>query len=142
MATPTPAQHAVAQDVAAGDRRQRPGKFLLLEELLPLKAPDENDPYQYARVQKQRESGLRKPLFNGGDWAGFISQFEACSDYYGWSEKTKAIRLYTSIIDDARKFLGSVQAGAWTFARLKKHMDVQFGTNNVLADIQQQLFAI
>ena len=142
VATPTPAQYVAAQDVAAGDRRQRTGKFLSSEELLPLEAPDENDPYRYAGEQRQRESGLRMPLFNGGDWAGFISQFEACSEYYGWSEKTKAIRLYTSIIDDARKSLGSVQAGAWTFARLKKHMEVRYGKNKVFADIQQQLFAI
>ena len=145
---PSPVQHAAAQEVAAGDRRQRAGKYHSQDELLPLEAPDENDPYQRAGEHRdpqghyrQRESGLRMPLFDGGDWAGFISQFEACSEYYGWTEKTKSIRLYTSIIGEARKSLGSAQAGAWSFARLKKHMEVRFGKNKVFAQIQAELFA-
>ena len=119
------------------------------EVLLPLEVPDENDPYidlGMARDDDQeqhrpRESGLRMPLFDGGDWAGFISQFEACSAYYGWKDKTKAIRLYTSIVGNARKSLGTARAGTWSFARLKRHMEVRYGKNKVFATIQEELFS-
>ena len=148
IATPTPVQYMSTQAVAAGDRRQQTEKYRTREELLPLEAPDENDIYQQIGDKRgkrghyeHRESSLRMPLFDGGDWAGFISQFEACDAYYGWDEKTRAIRLYTSIIGDARKSLGSVPAGAWSFARLKKHMEVRFGKNKVFAQIQAELFS-
>ena len=145
---PTPAQHQLASDTAAGDRVLK-NKHRSHEVLLPLEVPDENDPYvnQYAipddkyEHSRPRESGLRMPLFDGVDWAGFISQFEACSAYYGWKEKTKAIRLYTSIVGDARKSLGTARAANWPFDRLKRHMEVRFGKNKVFATIQEELFA-
>ena len=115
IATPTPVQYMSAQAVAAGDRGQQTDKYCSREELLLLEAPDENDICQQMGDKREkrehyehRESSLRMLLFDGGDWAGFISQFEACDSYYGWDEKTRAIRLYTSIIGDARKLLGSV----------------------------------
>ena len=116
---------------------------------MPLKVPDENDSYvnQYVipdnnhEQSRPRESGLRMPLFDGVDWAGFISQFEACSAYYCWNEKTKAIRLYISIVSDARILLGTARAANWPFDRLKRHMEVRFGKNKVFATIQEEMFA-
>ena len=68
-----------------------------------------------------------------------MSQFEACVDYYGWTDKTKTIRLYTSIVGDARKTLGSVSANNWTYGQLKKHMEVRYGKSKVYAQIQTEL---
>ena len=68
-----------------------------------------------------------------------MSQFEACIDYYGWTEKTKTIRLYTSIVGDARKTLGTVSANNWTYNQLKKHMEVRYGKSKVYAQIQTEL---
>ena len=144
----TPAQHIAARESAAGDNSVKSRLDHNHEALLPLEAPDENDPYvddmadtasngQY----RQRETGLRMPLFDGGDWAGFMSQFEACTEYYKWNEKTKAIRLYTSITGDARKSLGSARAGSWPYARLKRHLEVRYGKIKPFAQIQEELFA-
>lgn len=81
------------------------------------------------------------PTFDGQDWAGFISQFEACVEYYRWTTKTKTIRLYTSIVGDARKSLGTVQARSWEFEKLKRHLEVRYGRSYVFAQIQAELFA-
>ena len=81
------------------------------------------------------------PLFDGGDWAGFMSQFEACINYYGWTEKTKTIRLYTSIVGAARKTLGDVNVSTWTYAQLTKHMEVRYGRSKVYAQIQSELLS-
>ena len=145
-----PAQHLIAREAAAGDHPAKQRLDRNREALLPLEAPDENDPYAAVSAASQnnprqnqfRESGLRMPLFDGVDWAGFMSQFEACNEYYRWNEKTKAVRLYTSIIGAARKSLGSARAGSWSYDRLKRHMEVRYGKNKPFAQIQRELFAL
>ena len=135
------------RQAAAGDQVLRKSKSRYEEELVPLRAPAEDDVYvntmpdrsKRERMLTSREGGLRMPLFDGGDWAGFMSQFEACINYYGWTEKTKTIRLYTSIVGDARKTLGAVGASNWSYAQLKRHMEVRYGKSKVFAQIQAEL---
>ena len=129
---------------AAGDQQVRREKTPLRRQtaLLPLREPEDDIDSGVASPRERyfsRESGLRMPLFDGGDWAGFMSQFEACINYYGWTEKTKAIRLYTSIVGEARKTLGAVGASNWSFAQLKRHMEVRYGKSKVFAQIQAEL---
>ena len=140
--------HQRAKEAAAGDQNIKSQKPRQAEVLLPLKAPSDEDSYvQYNTTERSRgryqphESGLRMPLFDGGDWAGFMSQFEACINYYGWTEKTKTIRLYTSIVGAARKTLGAVNTSTWTYAQLKKHMEVRYGKSKVYAQIQSELLS-
>ena len=140
--------HRKMRQTAAGDQRQSSHKTSHHRELLPLKEPsDEDQDVQYNSAKPSRghyqshESGLRMPLFDGGDWAGFMSQFEACINYYGWTEKTKTIRLYTSIVGKARKTLGAVNANTWSYAQLKKHMEVRYGRSKVYAQIQSELLS-
>ena len=144
--TPEVVEHRQQRAAAAGDQRVRKTKPTTLRRephvLLPLRAPDEDEASGPATPREQyhsREGGLRMPLFDGGDWAGFMSQFEACINYYGWTEKTKTIRLYTSIVGDARKTLGAVGASNWSFAQLKRHMEVRYGKSKVFAQIQAEL---
>ena len=146
-ATPTTnlENHTVARDSAAGDQKSKKKKPAA-RKLIPLAVDDDDEPADEvctneAEISRQqpREGGLRMPLFNGKDWAGFMSQFEACIDYYGWTEKTKTIRLYTSIVGDARKTLGTVSANNWTYNQLKKHMEVRYGKSKVYAQIQTEL---
>ena len=127
---------------AAGDQRStRKPTYHPREVLLPLREPEDGSEVRSQRSEKffSRERGLRMPLFDGEDWAGFMSQFEACINYYGWTEKTKAIRLYTSITGDARKTLGAVGASNWSYAQLKRHMEVRYGKSKVYAQIQAEL---
>ena len=144
-AAPDPVEHQRQRHAAAGDQHVRKAKQLLRREsplLPPLGAVDDDDVGGVASPRERyfsREGGLRMPLFDGGDWAGFMSQFEACVNYYGWTEKTKAIRLYTSIIGEARKTLGAVGASNWSFAQLKRHMEVRYGKSKVFAQIQAEL---
>ena len=145
---PRPAVHRLQRQTAAGDQNQPPLKRCPREVLLPLRPPHDGDPYvntgmvSKARIHHRHESGLRMPLFDGGDWAGFMSQFEACINYYGWTEKTKTIRLYTSIVGEARKTLGAVNANTWTYTQLKKHMEVRYGRSKVYAQIQSELLSL
>ena len=145
-AAPPPVVHEPQQRraAAAGDQRVRREKTPLRRQtaLLPLREPEDDIDSGVASPRERyfsRESGLRMPLFDGGDWAGFMSQFEACINYYGWTEKTKAIRLYTSIVGEARKTLGAVGASNWSFAQLKRHMEVRYGKSKVFAQIQAEL---
>ena len=143
---PEAVEHPRQRTAAAGDQHVRRLKPTALRReppvLLPLRAYDEDDVGGSASPREShysREGGLRMPLFDGGDWAGFMSQFEACINYYGWTEKTKTIRLYTSIVGEARKTLGAVGASNWSFAQLKRHMEVRYGKSKVYAQIQAEL---
>lgn len=144
---PSAGGHQTARVVAAGDQNRKHKMKRREEELLPLIEPQEDDSYvEYGESHhkgqyQSREGGLRMPLFTGDDWAGFISQFEACIQYYGWTEKTKVIRLHTSISGDARKALGAASTGNWTFDQLKRHMERRYGKSKVYAQIQSELLA-
>ena len=145
--SPNLENHTVARETAAGDQKLKKKARPATLKLIP-PAVDEDEELADDEIcanetepprQHLREGGLRLPLFNGKDWAGFMSQFEACVDYYGWTDKTKTIRLYTSIVGDARKTLGSVSANNWTYGQLKKHMEVRYGKSKVYAQIQTEL---
>ena len=141
-----PEEHLRQRAAAAGDQRIKRSKAPPLRRerptYLPLSLPDDDDVGGEASPREKfysRERGLRMPLFDGKDWAGFMSQFEACINYYGWTEKTKTIRLYTSIVGEARQTLGAVGASNWSFSQLKRHMEVRYGKSKVYAQIQAEL---
>ena len=88
------------------------------------------------------ESGLRLPLFDGHDWPGFIAQFETCARHYKWSDEIKAVRLFTSIVGEARRSLGTTMTAKWSYSTLKQHLENRYGKNKRFEQIQEELFAL
>lgn len=145
-----PVPKRVRKDRAAGDSVTTSVAAQSRGTSQPLEMSDDSDPrchktrpaVEKHSGRKYRESGLRLPLFDGYDWPGFILQFETCARHYRWSDRIKAIRLYTSIVGDATQTLGYAMGAHWSYHTLKKHLDVRYGRNKRSSQVQDVLLAI
>ena len=144
-----PAPQQTHKDRAAGDAAAAPAAARVRKTSQPLEMSPERSPRskcvpadQTPTRRKSRECDLRLPLFHGEDWPGFIAQFEACAKYYRWTDRTKAIRLHTSLVGEARTCLAAAQALHWSYYTLRRHLEMRYGHPQKSAQIQEKLFAM
>ena len=88
-----------------------------------------------SRVNCVGDIVLEVPIFTGGNWATFLNQFENVAEYYGWTEREKAVCLHNAIRGDAANALSVADSKHWTFKRLVEHMEMRHGRNRSYGDV-------